>query len=107
MQLVRPMHRLSKAALTRFRTVRRSDLYALLEITLETGRKHQIRVHLAAAGHPVLGDELYGTGHDPLGRLGLHSPRLAFTHPVTHEMIKVVSPLPARMARFIRGWKPE
>lgn len=95
----------SKAALTLFRTVERSRRYGLLEIALLTGRKHQIRVHLASAGHPILGDELYGSGHDPLGRLALHSHRLAFTHPVTQERITVVSPLPARMARFVRGWK--
>jgi len=97
--------RMSKAALTHFRTVKRSGRYGLLEIALLTGRKHQIRVHLASAGHPVLGDALYGSGHDPLGRLALHSHRLAFSHPVTQERIAVVSPLPARMARFVRDWK--
>jgi 23S rRNA pseudouridine1911/1915/1917 synthase len=94
----------SKAALTLFRTVKRSGRYGLLEIALLTGRKHQIRVHLSAAGHPILGDALYGSGHDPLGRLALHSHRLSFTHPFTQERITVVSPLPAPMARFVRGW---
>jgi 23S rRNA pseudouridine1911/1915/1917 synthase len=92
----------SKAAVTRYRTLGASDRQALLELTLETGRKHQIRVHLAAAGHPVVGDPLYGTGHNPLRRLALHSHRLSFTHPYTRERISIVSPLPKPMEDFVK-----
>ena len=63
---------------------------------LETGRTHQIRVHLAAIGHPVCGDPQYGTaGRYGLERQFLHAARLAFEHPVTQEPIDVTSPLPA------------
>jgi len=68
----------------------------LLRVRLETGRTHQIRVHLSAIGHPVCGDPQYGT-HDELGlqRQFLHAARLAFTHPVTERSVDVSSPLPA------------
>ena len=70
--------------------------YSLLEVKLETGRTHQIRVHLAAIGHPVAGDNVYGTPQDELGvgRQFLHSTRLRFTHPETGETVDVSSPLP-------------
>lgn len=70
--------------------------YSLLEVKLETGRTHQIRVHLAAIGHPVAGDAVYGRRRDELslGRQFLHSARLRFTHPVTGETVEVSSPLP-------------
>lgn len=70
--------------------------YSLLEVKLETGRTHQIRVHLAAIGHPVAGDSVYGRRKDDLGvgRQFLHSSRLRFTHPETGETIDVSAPLP-------------
>jgi 23S rRNA pseudouridine1911/1915/1917 synthase len=70
---------------------------ALLECTLETGRTHQIRVHLQAIGHPVVGDPTYGGARQgvALDRPFLHAARLAFAHPVTGERIEVVEPLPA------------
>jgi len=95
----------SKAAASYYRTLQSSDRHALLEVALETGRKHQIRVQLAAAGHPVAGDTVYGTGPDPLGRLALHSHRLDFTHPYTRERLTVTSPLPQEMLNFTKGWK--
>lgn len=68
---------------------------SLLDVQIETGRKHQIRVHLAHAGFPLLGDALYGAP-DARG-LMLHARRLAFTDPVTGEAVVIVSPVPARM----------
>ena len=70
--------------------------FSLLEVKLETGRTHQIRVHLAAIGHPVAGDQTYGRRQDVLavGRQFLHSARLEFRHPVSGEAVKVESPLP-------------
>jgi 23S rRNA pseudouridine1911/1915/1917 synthase len=68
---------------------------SLLRLRLETGRTHQIRVHLQAIGHPVCGDPEYGTaGMLGLERQFLHATRLAFDHPFTGERIEVVSPLP-------------
>ncbi len=71
--------------------------FSLLEVRLETGRTHQIRVHLAAIGHPVAGDKVYGRRRDPLavGRQFLHSARLEFAHPVSGETVEISSPLPA------------
>ena len=72
--------------------------FALLRLHLDTGRTHQIRVHLQAIGHPVCGDPEYGTGGRDsilgLQRQFLHATRLAFPHPVTGERIEVSSPLP-------------
>jgi 23S rRNA pseudouridine1911/1915/1917 synthase len=69
--------------------------FTLLKVTLDTGRTHQIRVHLLAIGHPVAGDPEYGhAGLLGLARQFLHARRLAFTHPVTGEPIEITSPLP-------------
>lgn len=69
---------------------------SLLDIELLTGRKHQIRVHLAHLGHPLVGDALYGKPRDC--RLMLHAYRMAFTHPVTGEHISIESPLPSEFS---------
>jgi len=77
--------------------------YSLLEVQLETGRTHQIRVHLAAIGHPVAGDKVYGRRKDELGvgRQFLHSARLRFTHPDTGVSVDVSSPLPPDLASVL------
>jgi 23S rRNA pseudouridine1911/1915/1917 synthase len=73
--------------------------YALLRVRLETGRTHQIRVHLAAIDLPVSGDPLYGVAGDlGLERQFLHATRLAFEHPVTGAAVDVTSPLPPELA---------
>jgi 23S rRNA pseudouridine1911/1915/1917 synthase len=75
---------------------------ALVRVVLETGRTHQIRVHMAAIGHPVCGDPQYGTaGEYGLERQFLHAARLAFTHPVTGEAVDVRSPLPDDLQRAL------
>ena len=81
--------------------------YSLVQIALHTGRTHQIRVHSAYLGHPLVGDELYGGKRELLQRQALHAWRLRFVHPVTAEMITVTSPLPADMQRLVdkAGWK--
>jgi 23S rRNA pseudouridine1911/1915/1917 synthase len=77
--------------------------YTLLAVTLETGRTHQIRVHLQAIGHPVAGDPEYGhAGRLGLERQFLHARRLAFAHPVTGEAVEVESPLPADLAAALQ-----
>ncbi|MBI2854101.1 MAG: RluA family pseudouridine synthase [Chloroflexi bacterium] len=83
-----------KESRTRYNVTEYMDGYSLLEITLETGRTHQIRVHLAAIGHPVAGDRVYG-GKSPLfKRQFLHASALGFEHPVTGESCQFFSPLP-------------
>jgi len=85
-----------RAARTHFELERALSGFALLRVTLETGRTHQIRVHLKAIGHPVAGDPEYGTaGQLGLRRQFLHAARLAFAHPVTGESVDAASPLPA------------
>lgn len=79
---------------------------SLLACTLDTGRTHQIRVHLSAIGHPVIGDDRYGrppTGVVPPGRLFLHAAKLAIDHPETGDRMKWISPLPADLASIIGG----
>lgn len=71
-----------------------SHNYSLVECFLETGRTHQIRLHLASIGHPILGDTLYGNKHPLIRRQALHSSKLCFTHPITLEKITLTSPLP-------------
>jgi len=84
-----------REARTHFEIERLLPATALLRVKLETGRTHQIRVHLAAIGHPVAGDPQYGTrGELGLERQFLHAARLAFEHPVTGEPVDVTSPLP-------------
>ncbi|HTL70842.1 MAG TPA: RluA family pseudouridine synthase [Candidatus Eisenbacteria bacterium] len=83
-----------KPAITRYRVVHRVGRHSLLEIELLTGRKHQIRVHLSTAGHPIAGDEKYGAVSDPAGRLALHAYFLSFAHPVTGERMRFETPPP-------------
>ncbi len=91
-------------AVTHFEVERLLDRHALLDVRLETGRTHQIRVHLAAIGLPVVGDPVYGISDELLKRQFLHAWRLAFSHPLLDERVEVESPLPpelqAALARF-------
>jgi 23S rRNA pseudouridine1911/1915/1917 synthase len=91
----------AKRAVSRYLVVGERGRYALVEVTLETGRKHQIRVHLAGLGCPVAGDEVYGAKTDPARRLALHAWRLAFDHPVTGRRIELESPLPPVLRRVV------
>jgi len=85
----------AKEAVTHYRTIASGRRFSILEVTLETGRRNQIRVHLAEAGHPVVGDTMYGRGRDEsLGRLGLHAKRLGFIHPRTGEKLVFASDAP-------------
>jgi 23S rRNA pseudouridine1911/1915/1917 synthase len=82
-------------AITHFQVVELFPRHTLLDVKLETGRTHQIRVHLTAIGLPVAGDPVYGRPHElGLDRQFLHAGRLAFTHPFTGEQVDVESPLP-------------
>lgn len=86
-------------AITHFEVVELLPRHALLDVRLETGRTHQIRVHLAAIDLPVAGDTVYGRPLElGLDRQFLHAARLAFTHPITGERVDAQSPLPADLA---------
>jgi len=82
-------------AVSHYRVLHENGGYALLEVTLETGRKNQIRVHLSGLGCPILGDEKYGAKSDPFRRLALHACFLSFPHPATGELKTFRSALPA------------
>lgn len=88
----------SREARTHFRVLERFARHTLLLLQLETGRTHQIRVHLKAIGHPVVGDPVYGSGRKQPNILSprqfLHAYQLCFTHPVTGEAIELEAPLP-------------
>ena len=83
-----------KLAVTNYRTLQIADQYSLLDISLETGRKNQIRVHMNDMGHPIAGDKKYGAGTDPFGRLGLHASELILKHPSTGKQISFESAMP-------------
>jgi 23S rRNA pseudouridine1911/1915/1917 synthase len=107
--------RKGRPALTRWKVMQRFDGMSLLEIVPQTGRTHQIRVHLSSIGHPLLGDPLYGrkgrrgTLQDPLlkrcaerlGRQALHARRIKFTDPRTGERVEFISPIPEDMSKVI------
>jgi 23S rRNA pseudouridine1911/1915/1917 synthase len=91
----------AKEAVTRYRVRTTRGRLSLVEVELETGRKHQIRVHLAGLGHPVIGDIGYGATADPARRLGLHAWRLSLTHPTTGQRVELEAPLPAVLAAAV------
>lgn len=88
-------------AVTHYKVLESGKNYSLLEINLETGRTHQIRVHFAYLGTPLYGDRMYGEEHPLIERQALHCGRLSFTHPVTGERIDLESSLPEDMVRVL------
>ena len=88
-------------AVTHFEVAELLGGHALLHVRLETGRTHQIRVHLAAVDLPVVGDPVYGVPEPALGRQFLHAQRLAFDHPFTGERIDLECPLPEELESFL------
>jgi 23S rRNA pseudouridine1911/1915/1917 synthase len=87
----------AKYSVTHYTVLSSNENCSLLEIELETGRKHQIRVHLADLGHPIVGDDRYGAKTDPVKRLALHACRLEFRHPVFDKEVVFQSALPEAM----------
>ena len=79
---------------------RGKGIYTKAEFSLESGRKNQIRVHAAEIGHPVAGDEKYGAETDPIRRLALHAATLVFRNPMSNEVVRLKSPLPAAFDKF-------
>lgn len=84
-------------AVTHYRTVSTKNGYSLLSIILETGRTHQIRVHMKYLGYPLIGDYLYNPDTAVISRQALHSHRLSFVHPITHKPMDFTAPLPPDM----------
>ena len=93
-------HPEAQRAITHYRVLRENGGYALVEVTIETGRKNQIRVHLSGLGCPIMGDEKYGAKSDPFRRLALHACALSFPHPATGELKTFRSPLPSPFTKI-------
>ncbi len=91
----------TRHAITRYRVLKRMESTTLIELNLETGRRNQIRVHLADAECPIVGDRKYAASTNPARRLGLHSSSLQFNHPVSGELLRFESPLPQDLARLL------
>jgi 23S rRNA pseudouridine1911/1915/1917 synthase len=83
-----PNKKVGKLAVTHVHVLRRNAKTTVVEVRLETGRKHQIRVHLAERGHPIVGDKSYGSRLNPVRRLALHGARLEFRHPVSGKVMQ-------------------
>ena len=94
-----------RSAVTYFEVMQEAAGHAMLRVRLETGRTHQIRVHLSAIGHPVYADPLYGETV-PSRRLWLHAERLAFIHPATREKLKFEAPIPEDLRKTARDLDP-
>ena len=88
-------------AITRWRLLKSGSEYSLLEVTLETGKKNQIRLHMQETGHSIAGDKKYGASSSPISRLGLHASLLAFIHPVTGKEMRFESKIPAKFRRMV------
>ena len=98
-----PVDNGGKFAVTHYNVLEASNGYSLVECELETGRKNQIRVHMADMGHPVVGDFKYGSEIDPMRRLGLHAYMLCFTHPVTGKHLRFETPVPVLFEKCLDG----
>lgn len=98
-----PVDNGGKYAVTHYNVLASSNGYSLVECELETGRKNQIRVHMADLGHPVVGDRKYGSDEDPMRRLGLHAYMLCFTHPVTGKHLRFETPVPYCFEKLLNG----
>jgi 23S rRNA pseudouridine1911/1915/1917 synthase len=98
-----------KSAITDYKIVETIGDFSLLEVKIHTGRTHQIRVHLNAIGHPVVGDDIYGERdyrnfvkkYGVIGRYFLHAARLRFTHPRTGKELEFHSPLPLELRNIL------
>ena len=93
-----------KPAITHFKVLKRYGKYTLLEVKIETGRTHQIRVHMAEIGYPVVGDAVYSNGKNEFGIEGqmLHAYKLEFMHPITNKHMELTAPLPQYFEEILK-----
>jgi len=91
----------TRHAVTHYRVMKRTATRALLKLTLDTGRRNQIRVHLTDAACPIIGDHKYEARTNPARRLGLHASSLQFKHPLSGELLRFESPLPQTLSRLL------
>lgn len=98
-----------KVAITHFKVLKRFEKYTYLEVTIETGRTHQIRVHMAEIGHPVVGDYTYSNGKNEFNIQGqmLHAKSLDFKHPITGKQMHCEAPLPDYFTEILNKLKQE
>ena len=89
-----------KEAVTRYTVLAHRKGYSLLDVELDTGRKNQIRTHLAELGHPVIGDKKYEAHSSPIGRLGLHAYELSLTDPRSGKLLSFTAPPPEGFRRM-------
>ena len=89
-------------AVTHYRLIAHTKTHSWLELSLETGKKNQIRVHCQKAGHPVVGDKKYGATGNPAKRLCLHANYLAFKHPISGKSMQFTSPVPDSFYRLVK-----
>ena len=96
-----------KNAITHFKVIERFRNYTLLEVKIETGRTHQIRVHLTEIGYPIVGDIVYSNGKNEWGIEGqcLHAKSLKFKHPITEEEMFIEAPLPNYFEKIVSELK--
>lgn len=96
-------------AITHFKVLERYEKYTLLQVNIETGRTHQIRVHMAHIGYPLVGDAVYSNGKNPFGVEGqmLHAYELEFKHPITGKQMKLQAPLPKYFKEVLERIKGE
>ncbi len=92
-----------KEAITHFKVLKRYENFTLLEIKIDTGRTHQIRVHLAEIGYPIVGDYIYSNGKNPFNVEGqmLHARQIEFVHPTTGKEMKIEAPIPEYFQRIL------
>ena len=98
-----------KEAITHFKVLKRFKNYTYIEVRIETGRTHQIRVHMAEIGHPVVGDMVYSSGKNEFGVEGqmLHSASLDFIHPITEKQMHLEAPLPEYFTKVLEELEKE
>ena len=90
-----------ETAITHYRLIEERNGHSLVSLRLETGRTHQIRIHMKYLGYPLIGDYLYNPDMEYIGRQALHSHRLSFTHPITGEPMEFTAPLPKDMEKVL------
>lgn len=91
-----------KKAVTHYKVLKKNKKYSLLELKLGTGRKNQIRCHMMEEGHSIIGDKKYGATGNPIKRLGLHALSIEFFHPITNQLMKFDTRIPAKFSQLVK-----